>query len=198
MCVTPAMGADAVLLIVAALDDAELGLLGSPGSCSLTALVEVHDETELPGPWLPGPRWWASTSGTCTPSKSITAGTEAGRDDARRCGGGGRVRHPGHGDVRRLAEAGYHAVLVGETLVRSGDRRAAVGELLGSAHEHPGVVRRRADADDLFVKICGITSEADALLAVGMGASAVGFIFAPSPRQMAPIRGGRHRQAPAP
>jgi phosphoribosylanthranilate isomerase len=38
----------------------------------------------------------------------------------------------------------------------------------------------------LFVKICGITSEADALLAVGMGASAVGFIFAPSPRQMAP------------
>jgi phosphoribosylanthranilate isomerase len=39
---------------------------------------------------------------------------------------------------------------------------------------------------DLFVKICGITSEADALLAVGMGASAVGFIFAPSPRQMAP------------
>ncbi len=36
----------------------------------------------------------------------------------------------------------------------------------------------------IFVKICGITSEADALLAVGMGASAVGFVFAPSPRQM--------------
>jgi phosphoribosylanthranilate isomerase len=45
-----------------------------------------------------------------------------------------------------------------------------------------------ADADEvtLFVKICGVTSEADALLAVGMGASAVGFVFAPSPRQMAP------------
>ena len=38
----------------------------------------------------------------------------------------------------------------------------------------------------MFVKICGITTEADALLAVGMGASAVGFVFAPSPRQMAP------------
>jgi phosphoribosylanthranilate isomerase len=36
----------------------------------------------------------------------------------------------------------------------------------------------------VFVKICGITSEADALLAVGMGAAAVGFVFAPSPRQM--------------
>lgn len=46
------------------------------------------------------------------------------------------------------------------------------------------------DSEGLFVKICGITSEADALLAVGMGAAAVGFIFAPSPRQMAPAAVG--------
>jgi phosphoribosylanthranilate isomerase len=38
----------------------------------------------------------------------------------------------------------------------------------------------------MFVKVCGTTSEEDALLAVAMGADAVGFVFAPSPRQIAP------------
>ena len=40
----------------------------------------------------------------------------------------------------------------------------------------------------MFVKICGVTTEEDALLAVAMGADAVGFLFAPSTRQIAPNR----------
>jgi len=42
----------------------------------------------------------------------------------------------------------------------------------------------------VFVKICGITREEDALLAVAMGADAVGFVFAPSKRQIAPSVAG--------
>jgi phosphoribosylanthranilate isomerase len=40
----------------------------------------------------------------------------------------------------------------------------------------------------VLIKICGTTSEDDALLAVAMGANAIGFIFAPSPRQVSPQR----------
>jgi phosphoribosylanthranilate isomerase len=41
-------------------------------------------------------------------------------------------------------------------------------------------------SEEFIIKICGITTEADALMCVSQGANALGFVFAPSIRQMVP------------
>ena len=187
------MGADAVLLIVAALDDDELQACAARADqLGLAALVEVHDEDGARrAPWRPARAWSGSTSATCAPSRSTTSGRA--RWPRRIPPGVVAVAESGirdADDARRLAEAGYDAILVGETLVRAdGPSGTAAG---------PGRASRRSPmSDGLFVKICGITSEADALLSVSLGATAVGFIFAPSPRQVSVQLAGRHRQATA-
>ncbi len=134
VCDARAMGADAVLLIVAALDDGELNsLLHLSEQLALTALVEVHDELELgraldAGARMVGvnqrdlrtfevDRGRALALGASIPS-DVVAVAESGIRDAD--------------EVALLTGAGYRAVLVGETLIRSSSRRAAVGALLGS------------------------------------------------------------------
>jgi phosphoribosylanthranilate isomerase len=44
----------------------------------------------------------------------------------------------------------------------------------------------RFNTEGLFIKVSGITSEQDALFAIGLGASAVGFEFGPTPRRITP------------
>ncbi len=134
VCDARSMGADAVLLIVAALTDGELTtFLDLSRRCGLTAVVEVHDEVEL-GRALDG---GSEVIGVNQRDLAPSRWTTVGRWDWARCIPAGVVAVAESGirgadDVRRLADAGYQAVLVGETLVRSADRRAAVAQLLGA------------------------------------------------------------------
>lgn len=118
-----AMGADAVLLIVAALDDDTLARLHAHAVArGLTVLVEVHDETELDralavGPHLVGvnARDLASFREDLGTGERMIArippGVVAVAESAIRS----------VADAARMAAAGFDAVLVGEALVRSGD-----------------------------------------------------------------------------
>ena len=126
-----AMGADALLLIVAALDDAELqGFHDLAGEIGLAALVEVHDEHELERGLAAG----ASIVGVNQRDLHTFAvdAERAVRLAASIPAGVTAVAESGiaaAADARRVAGAGYHAVLVGEALVRSSDPAAAVREL---------------------------------------------------------------------
>jgi len=134
VCDARLMGADAVLLIVAALDDAELAdLLRLARTLALAPLVEVHDEPELD-------RALAAGADLVGVNQRDLRTFEVDRERALRMG----ERMPegvvavaesgirGAADVERLASVGYAAVLVGETLVRSADRSSAVDGLLGA------------------------------------------------------------------
>ena len=127
------MGADAVLLIAAALSDAELQACAARAhDLGLAALVEVHDEEELARALAAGARligvnqrdlrtFEVDHERACALAASIPPGVVAVAESGIRDGA----------DARRLAEAGYDAILVGELLVRAPDRPAQVRALVG-------------------------------------------------------------------
>lgn len=133
VCDARLMGASAVLLIVAALSDAELTAFhGLARRLGLEALVEVHSDEELDramalGATLVGVNQRDLSTFEVDPARAermagrippgVVAVAESAIRDAE--------------DARRLAAAGYQAVLVGESVVTSGDRAAAVRALVG-------------------------------------------------------------------
>ena len=134
VCDARSMGADAVLLIAAALSDDELARFHALAhEVGLDALVEVHDEPELEralavGATLVG----VNQRDLVTFEVDHDRARAHGRRDPRGRGEGRRVRGDGEPTtLARLAEAGYDAVLVGEHLVTSTDPSAAIRLLRG-------------------------------------------------------------------
>lgn len=132
VCDARLMGADAVLLIAAALSQTELvDLTQLAHSLGLGALVEVHDEAEVAraldaGAKAVGVNQRDLVTFEVDPERSaklrplipdgVLTVAESG------------VRSPA--DARRLAEVGYDAVLVGESLVTARDPVASVAALV--------------------------------------------------------------------
>lgn len=128
-----AAGADAILLIAECLDDDELAdLYGYAGALGMQSLVELYEPANLErvlrlGPPLVGVnnrnlKTMTTDLGHCIelrkriPAEILMVG-ESGIHS--------------RGDVERLQTAGIHAILVGETLMKSPDIGAKVDELLG-------------------------------------------------------------------
>jgi indole-3-glycerol phosphate synthase len=131
-------GADAILLIVSILEDAQLReFLGLAAAAGIAALTEVHDAGELERAWAAGARLIGVNNRDLKTFKVDLGTTEAlaallgetGRArDVVLVGESGIHRRE---DVSRLAACGARAILVGESLVRHGDIGSKVRELVG-------------------------------------------------------------------
>ncbi|MCU1400310.1 MAG: trpC [Acidimicrobiales bacterium] len=135
VCDARLMGADCVLLIAAALAPAELiELHALADAIGIEVLVEIHDEPELETALAAGALMVgvnqrdlvtfqvdherALRMAAAIPDGVVKVAESGVRDAA---------------DARDLQAAGYHAVLVGETLVTADDPARVLGELRGAA-----------------------------------------------------------------
>ncbi|WP_030895288.1 indole-3-glycerol phosphate synthase TrpC [Streptomyces sp. NRRL S-474] len=128
-----ALGADALLLIVAALTPERLAeLLAYTRKYGMEALVEVHDEGEVDTALAAG----ADVIGVnhrdlrdFSIDRTLSARLRERVGGRRVMVGESGVR--GAPDARDLERAGVDAVLVGELLMRAGDPGATIKELIG-------------------------------------------------------------------
>jgi indole-3-glycerol phosphate synthase len=127
------MGADAVLLIVAALEDAELvAFRALAEELGLAVLVETHDEAEVEralaaGADLIGVNQRDLRTFEVDPARAVRVRAAIPPDAIAVAESGIHTTD----DVARLRDAGYAAILVGESLVTAADSTRKLQELLG-------------------------------------------------------------------
>lgn len=201
-----AAGADAVLLIARALEEARLAeLVAGAAELGMDALVEVHDGDEMARALGSGARIVGVNA-----RDLATFDVDLGRTErllGRLPGDRVAVAESGIGsreDVERMARAGADAVLVGGWLMRRGPE--GLRELVGVPRTRGGRAGRTgADDQDVSaetrsasasdphpaqsteppdVKICGLRRADDVRAAARAGAAYAGFVLAPSPRRV--------------
>jgi indole-3-glycerol phosphate synthase len=132
ICEAAAAGADAILLIVAALGDAALAeLLATARAMRLDALVEAHDAKEVERAVAVGAHIIGINNRdlrTFTVDRELAARLRPSIPTDRIVVAESGIRDAA--DVARLRDAGVDAILVGETLMRAPDPAATLRDLL--------------------------------------------------------------------
>ncbi len=130
-----ALGADCILLIMAALDDGRARELEAAAEdWGMDVLVEVHDEAELARAWRLNSRLIGINNRnlkTMVTDLATTEGLAAGLPGEVL--GVSESGLNSHNDLRRMSRAGCHCFLVGEALMRQKDVEAATRNLLNPA-----------------------------------------------------------------
>jgi indole-3-glycerol phosphate synthase len=130
-----AAGADALLLIVAALTDAQLrDLLKLAGQLEIDALTEVHTHEELNRALAAGAQViGVNNRDLRTLQVSLETSFRLRERIPPACLAVSESGIRSASDVRDLARAGFNAVLIGEQLLKAEDPGGALGALLESA-----------------------------------------------------------------
>lgn len=192
-----AAGAGGVLLILRLLDDETLAsLLDTARSCGLFTLLEAFDARDLEragrvledrpqaarnAPILVGVN--ARDLETLAVDRERLLALAPSLPQGAVCVAESGIESVA--DTRAVAAAGYRLALVGSALMRAREPASAARELLSAgraAAPAPG------GAGMVRVKICGLCDEVSLEAACAAGADAVGFVLAPSPRQVSLAR----------
>jgi len=201
-------GADTVLLIVAMLEDVLLKeLYDYSVSLGMEPLVEVNNPEEMNRALAIGAKV-VGVNNRNLHDFNVDMGTTSRLADAAKEGGiilCALSGITGRKDVEKYVSEGVGAVLVGEALMRSKDKKAFIHDLLGldstsSTSPSNGIPASvssptttspnslngfpaSTDPSIPLVKICGISTTDAALAAVLAGADMIGMILAPGTRR---------------